>query len=443
MRDIRNTLDARKHFVFESGTGSGKTICALSSTLQYALENNKKIVYTTRTNAQQRQVILELRAIRKKMKDKRIFGLGMQGRANMCILAKNDPEIGNGSSEELSKFCSNQKKKALSNKKNEGCEYYRNFIGDKQKIDKILEWTRQKLPTAEEFVEYCKKNTVCPYEMNKLLIKEAIVIVVPYIYVFDKSIRIMLFGWLSTSEDDILLVVDEAHNLPDYLRDLFSAQLSAWMLNSCVFEAEKVGDPSIANGKISVSKFCKILLEIVNDLRDTYVYGILENGIRRNTHVKSDAFIPSHELESEILSRLKITSITLRDIISDLIAYGEKIQDYRQKEGKLPRSYIHKLGIFLEFWITVEMDRYIKLVVDSAEGKNPRIEAYCLDPSIGTGIINEFHSSIHMSGTLKPLEEYRDSLGLSQYTELVFYPSPFSRENRRIFFTRDVTTRYE
>ncbi len=443
MRDIRNTLDARKHFVFESGTGSGKTICVLSSTLQYALENNKKIVYTTRTNAQQRQVILELRAIQKKMKDKRIFGLGIQGRANMCIIAKNDPEIGNGSSEELSKFCSNLKKKVLSNKKNEGCEYYRNFIGDKQKIDKIMEWTRQKLPTAEEFIEYCEKNIVCPYEMNKLLIKEAIVIIVPYIYVFDKSIRIMFFDWLSISEDDILLVVDEAHNLPDYLRDLFSAQLSVWMLNSCVFEAEKVGDPSIANGKISVSKFCKILLEIVNDLRDTYVYGILENGIRRNTHVKSDAFIPSHELESEILSRLKITSITLRDIISDLIAYGEKIQDYRQKECKLPRSYIHKLGIFLEFWITVEMDRYIKLIVDSAEGKNPRIEAYCLDPSIGTGIINEFHSSIHMSGTLKPLEEYRDSLGLSQDTELVFYPSPFSRENRRIFFVRDVTTRYE
>ena len=116
MRDIRNTLDARKHFVFESGTGSAKTICALSSTLQYALESNKKIVYTTRTNAQQRQVILELRAIRKKRNDNRIFGLGMQGRANMCIIAKNDPEIGNGSSEELSKFCSNLKKKVLSNK---------------------------------------------------------------------------------------------------------------------------------------------------------------------------------------------------------------------------------------------------------------------------------------------------------------------------------------
>ena len=42
---IGNSLIDRKHFVFESGTGSGKTICALSSTLNYALEHNKKIVY--------------------------------------------------------------------------------------------------------------------------------------------------------------------------------------------------------------------------------------------------------------------------------------------------------------------------------------------------------------------------------------------------------------
>ena len=442
IRDIKNALGTRKHIVFESGTGSGKTICVLSSTLQFALENNKKIVYTTRTNAQQQQVIIELRAIRKKTQDKRIFGVGMQGRANMCVLAKYDSEMNNGSSDELSKFCSHQKKMVLSEKKNQGCEYYKNFIGEKKKIEKILEWTMDKLPTAEEFIDYCEKNKVCPYELNKKLIQDAQVVVVPYIYVFDKSIRVRLFDWLSISDDDIILVVDEAHNLPDYLRDLFSAQLSLWMLNSCILEAEKVGDPTIANGLISVSKFCKILLEIVSDLRDTYIYNILENGIRRSTQAKNDAFIPSHELESEILSRLKITSKTLDEIIKDLIAYGEKIQDYRQKEGKLPRSYIHKLGVFLEFWTAIEMNKYIKLIVDSSDGKNPRIESYCLDPSIGTDILNRFHTSIHMSGTLKPLEEYRDSLGLSQDSSLIFYPSPFSIENRRIYFTRDVTTKY-
>jgi DNA excision repair protein ERCC-2 len=253
----------------------------------------------------------------------------------------------------------------------------------------------------------------------------------------------MFFDWISISEDDIILVIDEAHNLPEYLRELYSARLSIFMLQNCINEVEKVGDPNLANGQISVSNFCTALIDIINNLRDTYVLGILENGKQRDIQIKNDAFIPSHEFESEILFRLKIISTTLSDIISDLIAYGEKIQEYRQKEDKLPRSYIYKLGTFLKFWLTVEMNQYIKLIVDSTKGKNPHIEAYCLDPSIATTFINNFHSSIHMSGTLRPLEEYRDSLGLPEDTKLVEYPSPFSIDNRRIFFTRDVTTRYE
>ena len=445
MQTIKNSLESRRDIVFESGTGSGKTVCALASTLEYALENNKKIIYTTRTNAQQRQVIIELRAIRKKAKDhkEKIFGVGIQGRANMCLLARNDPEFAKGTAEELSKLCANEKKKArYSNQKDKGCDYYRNFLENKEKINDIVEWVRDKLPTAEEFIEFCEKKEMCPYEMNKLLIRESPLVVVPYIYVFDLMIRNMLLDWLSIPEEDMILIVDEAHNLPDYIRDLFSSQLTAYMLNGCVFEAEKFGDPVIADGKISVSDFCKMLMEIVSNLRDTYIYGILENGIRRGPVDKTDAFIPSHEFETEILSRLKITSKRLHDIIGDLIAYGEKIQEYRQKDGKLPRSYLHKLGIFLDVWMSLEMEQYAKLVVDASRSKNPRIEAFCLDPSVGTGIIRDFHSSIHMSGTLEPLEEYRDSLGLLENTELVAYPSPFPIENRKILFVKDVTTKY-
>jgi len=446
MQTIKNILVSEGDIVFESGTGSGKTICTLSSTLEYALENNKKIIYTTRTNAQQRQVILELRAIRNKNKDikEKIFGVGIQGRSNMCLLARNDPEFSNGTSEELSKFCSNEKKKAKSTKKDKdkGCIYYRNSL-DKEKVDSIIEWVNAKLPTAEEFIEFCEKKQLCPYEINKLLIRKSSLVVAPYVYVFDLMVRNMLFDSLSCPEEDMILVVDEAHNLPNYIRDSFSAQLSMYMLNGCVMEAEKYGDPSIADGKFSISAFCKLLIDIVGDIRDTYVYGILENGIRTGPSKNNDAFIPSHEFETEIISRLKITSKTLHDIISDLIAYGEKIQEYCQKDGKLPRSYLHKLGLFLDFWISLEMDQYAKLVVDARNGKNPRIEAFCLDPSVGTGIIRDFHSSIHMSGTLEPLEEYRDSMGLGENIELVSYPSPFPKENRRIFFVRDVTTKYD
>lgn len=443
MQDIYAALSEKRQFIFESGTGSGKTICALASSIHYALEHNKKILYTTRTNAQQQQVIHEIRAIKKKTKNKQIFGVGMQGRGNMCILARTDAEMQNGSSEELSKFCSYQKKLAVSQKKGKGCPYYRNLLAKQETVESILEYIQTQLPTAEEFVRYCEKQKVCPYEVNKLVIPNALVVVVPYVYVFDKAIRYKLLDWISVSEDEILLVVDEAHNLPDYLRQLFSAELSMWMLSSCISEAEHVGDPPLAQGKITVSKFCTMLGDIISDIRDTYVYNLTEGSIRRNTTEKNDAVIPSHELESEMLGRLTISSTTLRDIIADLIAYGEKIQEYKQKDGKLPRSFIHKLGVFLEFWTHIEMNQYIKLVVDSGKGKNPRVEAFCLDPSLGADIFGQVHASVHMSGTLEPLDEYRDSLGLPLHSSLATYPSPFPKTNRRVFFVRDVTTRYE
>ena len=80
-------------------------------------------------------------------------------------------------------------------------------------------------------------------------------------YIFENIIRKMLIDWLSISEGDMILIVDEAHNLPDYIRDLFSLQLSMWMINNCVIEAEKYGDPSIIDGKFSLSGLCKLLIE--------------------------------------------------------------------------------------------------------------------------------------------------------------------------------------
>ncbi|MEM0492519.1 MAG: ATP-dependent DNA helicase [Candidatus Thermoplasmatota archaeon] len=444
IEDIRSVIDNKEHFIFESGTGSGKTICVLSATIPYALRFNKRIIYTTRTNAQQQQVLVELRAIKKMIKNTGVFGVGLQGRSNMCLLALFDSEINSGTSDELSRFCSYQKKQAL-NTKNKGCPYYRKFLNDKDKTIAVVSWMKKRLPTAEEFVKYCKKISICPYELIKIIIHEALVVVVPYIYIFDKTIRIKLLDWMGVSDDDIILIVDEAHNLPDYLRESYSADLSIGMLNGCIYEAEKHGNPSLIDGDITISDFCRRLSEIIFNIRDTYVYKLVEGEtlLRENKTEYNDAFIPSHEFESEILYRFHINEAKYHDIVSDLVAYGEKIQEYKQKQGKLPRSYIHKLGVFLDFWLNIESDHYIKLVVDDTQGKNPRIEAYCLDSSLGASVIKQFHSSIHMSGTLKPLEEYRDSLGLPFDTILKTYPSPFPSENRRVFYIEDVTTRYE
>jgi DNA excision repair protein ERCC-2 len=66
-----------------------------------------------------------------------------------------------------------------------------------------------------------------------------------------------------------------------------------------------------------------------------------------------------------------------------------------------------------------------------------------MDPSILTGVLNEVHSSIHLSGTLSPMEEYRDSIGIPDDTPLVKLPPPFPTANRILLHHGDLSTNYE
>lgn len=453
----------------EAGTGSGKTICALAPTIAYAITNNKRILYLTRTNSQQRQVIFELRELVKQFQnlsltqiDKgsqpEILAVGLQGRQKLCQLLCQDPELASANAEELSKICNDLKRVTLNILKSEnspeslaanfqtriqpGKGYSRKrgcgFFANVQNYDKeqIRSWSKTNLPTAEELMEYCREHELCPYEVNRILLENALIVTAPYIYVFEQFIRNRLLEWMNCNLDDLVLIIDEAHNLPDYARELGSAELSIYTLNKAKDEAREFKNPKLLM-KIEVAEFCEQLQDLIWELKKNYIN-------------EDDGFIPPHELEAEIMSRFTLTSNKLRLLINDLIIHGEIIQDQKRKAGKLPRSYIHSVGGFLLFWTSLEAgeaegteisaDKYTKLIKN---GDNPKIEAYCLDPSVVTNIINSFDASCNMSGTLEPMDEFRDSIGLTPETKTISFPSPFPIENRAIYYATDVTTKYE
>jgi len=134
------------------------------------------------------------------------------------------------------------------------------------------------------------------------------------------------------------------------------------------------------------------------------------------------------------------TSSNLSIMARNMMDFGEYIRNAKKKEGRLPRSYMHSLGAHLLFWINMDEEHYVKLIVG---GDNPAFEAYCLDPSIATRILLDCHATVHMSGTLIPLNEYRDSIGLPADSCMCIFPSPFPPENRKVFYLEDVTTKYE
>jgi DNA excision repair protein ERCC-2 len=417
---ISTACDDRAHLVVESGTGTGKTICALCSTVEFCRSRGKKLLYLTRTNSQQKQVMLELRQIDAR---KKVFGVALQGRKNMCPLARTDSELSHGNPEELSKVCSERKARVLRGDE-DACKFYAATVSDD--LSPVMRYARDELPTAEEFAAHCTERELCPYEVSKLHVPAADVVTAPYIMFFDRFIRHALLDWMACSPSDIVLIVDEAHNMPSYARELESAMLSEISLRLAEKEIDEFGDPEVADG-ISLRDFVAMLEEILDSTVDEYL-------------IDEDGIIPQSHIEEELMFRTRLTSRGITGLLGQAANFGEMVRDNRKISGRLPRSYIHGTAGFLTFWQTLEESEYVKLIT---KYDDKAFEAYCLDASIACKPVLECHASIHMSGTLKPLEEYRDSIGLPRDSRLAEVSSPFPPGNRMVVFADDVTTRYE
>lgn len=409
-----------KHIVMQSGTGTGKTICALSAAIDACAGSGCKILYLTRTNSQQKQVMSELRAISATTP---VFGIALQGRRNMCPYIEVNEELRSGTHEELSLLCG-QKKTKVANGDPSACSYYHTLIStDHSSIDN---WARNRLPTAEEFMRHCSDRGFCPYELLKTLAESAAVVTAPYVYFFNPFIRKSLLDWMGCSLDGLVVIVDEAHNLPEFARELRTAELSRGMLKAAAKEAHELRDPEVSEGT-TASDFLNMIEEALSEAVMEFV-------------LEEDGLVPQSLLEESLMSRLRVTSKGLLRVAGEVVNLGEILRDRRRKEGRLPRSHLYAVGSFIEAWMSVEEEEYVKLVVG---GENPRFEAYCLDPSIACAPLHELHASVHMSGTLEPLEEYRDSIGLPDRSPLLRFPSPFPPENLMVMYADDVTSKFE
>ena len=420
MQAVGSACESRTHTVIESGTGTGKTVCALSACVEHCHSRGKKLLYLTRTNSQQRQVMLELRMICQRRK---VFGVALQGRRNMCPLAATDEELSQGNPEELSKVCSERKARVLKGDE-DACRFYAATISDD--LSPVLRYARDELPTAEEFVDHCVERDLCPYEVVKLHVPAADVVTAPYIMFFDRFIRHALLDWMACSPADVVVLVDEAHNLPSYARELESADLSNVTLRLAHREIDEFGDPEVAEGT-SLRDFVGMVEEVLDTALAEYL-------------VDEDGIIPQSFVEEEIMFGTHLTSRGVRGLLTQAANFGEMVRDNKKLSGRLPRSYVFGASNFLAFWHQLEEEEYIKLVTS---GDVKALEAYCLDASIACRPLMECHTSIHMSGTLRPLDDYRDSVGLPRDSRLVEVPSPFPEANRLVLYSDDVTTKHD
>jgi DNA excision repair protein ERCC-2 len=425
-------------------TGSGKTVATLAPLLEHAVQADHKVLYLVRTHAQEVQVLHETRAIAHRL-ERPLLAIGLQGRARRCFLLENVAEVKGATAEEHGKLCADRKRATERMLHGEapvtpppelpeggeidltdldGCPYYARVV--QADFDALVERFESKLPLPHEFEAYTREENLCPYELSKKLVPRARLVTAPYAFFFHPHIRRSLLDWMGLGTDRVDLVVDEAHNLPNHLRDLTTVALPLESVRRARAEIAERGDFQLPDGP-SASRFFDIVVAAVEEL----VHSLVR---------EEDAILPPSVFEDSLLTALGGTSHRLDTWLGALATWGENLRDERRRERHLPRSWVHTVALTLLSWPQLDTPSYVKV---ASRTPRPALEAFALDASVPAKPILDCHLSVHLSGTLAPLAEYRDSLGLGEKAHLLDVPSYFPVENRRYLYDPSVTTRFE
>jgi len=377
--------------------------------------------------------------------DQPALAVDLEGRSRRCFLLENEPEVKGATAEEHGKLCADRKRATERALRGElaltpprefpedgeidltdldGCPYYARVAATD--VEALAERMRSKPLLPHDLDKLGRDENLCAYELTKRLLSRATVVVAPYAFFFHPHVRRSLLSWLNCTPGEVDLVVDEAHGLPGYLRDLTSVSLPEESVRRARDEVEERGDFQLPDGP-SATRFFDVVRAAIEEL---------VQAVARD----DDAVLPPGLFEEALLGAVGGTSHRLDTWLGALATWGENLRDERRRERRLPRSWVHTVAITLLSWPKLEPPRYAKVI---SRLPRPALEAFAVDAVEAARPVLDCHLSVHMSGTLAPLEEYRESLGLGPAARGLELPSHFPAENCRYLYDPSVTTREE
>ncbi|MBT3582831.1 ATP-dependent DNA helicase [Candidatus Woesearchaeota archaeon] len=407
MADIESAIKEGQSIIAHAPTGLGKTAAALTPALEYAIENNKTVFFLTSRNTQHTLIIETLREMNNKQK---IIAVDFIGKKGMC------PQMLNYDSRSINfiEFCKDQRK-------TKDCKLFNKTLDKNEATKKSEEFIAKLIeegPLNVEEVVARSVNNFCAYELSMLLAQQANVIVADYYHIFSPKVRKFFLNKIKKDLANSIIIIDEAHNLPDRIRNLLTNKINTLTLSKL--------SNDIKNNVLE--DLDVTLKDIVNRLR---MYGENALGNKKEVKVTKEDFISIVETA---------TDATYSDFIETLETISSEIEDPDNEDS------ITRFVEFLRSWLGKEEGfvRILKREFTKARRPFTSIEYNCLHPgALAKKVFDEVHSAILMSGTLTPTEMYRDILELKKDTLLKVYSNPFPNENRLVLVSSDITTKYE
>ena len=264
-------------------------------------------------------------------------------------------------------------------------------------------WTRQVIE------EYARKHTICPFEFSLEMANWADVVICDYNYVFDPRVYLRRF-FLEGGEYTFL--VDEAHNLVDRAREMFSAELGkdSWLQ---LKRLTKEDDPRLTK---CLTKINSALVKEKKLCLETEGNG---NRVEKEPPLKLIQALRHFVKEVEYFLKTNDQPFAWRE---------QLVEHYFQA-----LSFIRTADSYDERYVT-----FLQPTRDDL-----RVKLFCLDPSVRLKeALGRGRSAILFSATLSPMEYFMNVLGGEDTSYKLKLTSPFQAENLCLLIHDRISTKF-
>ncbi len=376
---VSATIQRKGQVIIQAPTGIGKTVAVLFPAIKKLASGQiEKIFYlTSRTTG---------RLIAEKTL-KRLHEAGMS--AKFVTLTSKE------------KICFNPEKECTGKE----CSYAQGFYD--RLIDARESFFAENFFTAEKISEISSEFRICPFEFSLDLALWADIVIGDVNYAIDP--RVYLKRFFLENPPDCTFLIDEAHNLVDRSREMFSAQIEKKdflklrrLINNKKSEAFKIA------GKIN-SK----LLELKRDMGD--VCSTWE----------------------------KETPEGITALLRGLMKSIERWQ-YTSMDASSSRKILELY--FAASWFLKVSDLYGENYITCLEQNENslRVKLFCVDPSDHLGVaFRRCSSAVLFSATITPMSYFSRIFGLQETADKKSFPSPFPTENLCLMVASSISTLYK
>ena len=272
--------------------------------------------------------------------------------------------------------------------------------------DAVFELLQQSdMFTREEILEQAQKHQVCPFEMSLDVATWVDNIICDYNYVFDPNVYLKRF-FQEGVKGDYIFLVDEAHNLVERSREMYSASL----YKEDFLAVKRIMKPYSRKIERLLERCNKIMLEYKREC-ETYTL---------HEHTGNFTF-------------------SLMNLASELDEFLQSPMEFSGKKEVLDLYF--NIRNFLS--VEENLDEKYQIYSEIQEDGRFMLKLFCVDPSGRLQqCIDKGNATIFFSATLLPIQYYKSLLSTDSDNYAIYAESTFTEEQRLLVFGNDVSTKY-